>query len=85
MTKPSIPKPSRRFSRRSVIATFVLAWAVIVWPIYLGDADLVRAVIDPMVLLIAAVLGIYTGVGHMDLRVLAQRGSAPPPPTEPTE
>lgn len=60
-------KPRRRFSRATVIWTLVPSWLAIAWALWQGVA-MAQIVLPSMVMLIASVIGVYQGVGHLDLR-----------------
>jgi hypothetical protein len=66
------PKPSRRFSKRLVLAFSAAAWACIGWSIHAG-AETAAVVVPSMSMLLAAIIGIYAGVGHADLRAILTR------------
>jgi hypothetical protein len=67
------PRQSRRtFSKRMVLATFVLSWISVYAGIHYGTQDVSVAAIT----LIGAVASVYMGVGHMDFRALI-RSSKP--------
>ena len=66
-----LPKPSRTFSKRLTLATFGLSWVTLFASMALGK-EIAAIVVPAMVMLIASAVGIYQGVGHMDLRAIAQ-------------
>jgi peptidoglycan/LPS O-acetylase OafA/YrhL len=75
-------KPTYTLTRRAFWASFVMAWGVIVACIAAmlsGNEQAVpmaTALATPMVMLIAALLGIHRAFGSMDMKTMA---SAPPP------
>lgn len=69
-------KPSRGFSRRTVIGTLVPAWVAIGWSVWHSVA-MAQVVVPLMVVLIASVIGVYQGVGHFDLRSQLSAGARP--------
>ncbi|MBB4016717.1 hypothetical protein GGR16_001723 [Chelatococcus caeni] len=72
-------KPKRHFTRGLTIGTLVPAWTCIAWAMWLGDR-MAEAVVPPMMMLIAATLGVYQGVGHLDLRGQLGAGRRGRPP-----
>lgn len=67
------PKPSRTYSKRSTAISIALAWAAVFAAMWQGPA-MAAIVVIPMLGLIAALLGVYQAVGHLDLRALAALG-----------
>lgn len=62
-----IPKSSRTFSKRMVIVNCVLAWAAIFLSIFYAQAAYVAVA---GMTLIAALGGVYMGVGNRDLAMM---------------
>lgn len=65
-----LPKPARSYTRRMTVANVMLAWGAIIYAMWIG-ADMASAVVPMMVILVASLLGIYQGIGHFDLRAMA--------------
>lgn len=79
MTELELVKPTRSFSRLTVVGTLVPAWIAIGWSIHSG-VGMAQAVVPLMVVLIASVIGVYQGIGHFDLRSQLAAGARPPAP-----
>jgi|GEM_PF-6239626 len=73
-----LPKSSRTFSRFSVIANCVAAWAVIFFAVMRGEGT--AAIVVPAAMtLIAWLIGGYMGVGAVDFRTATSAATARPP------
>lgn len=55
----------RRFTKRLLIANTAAAWLAIGLSIWLGAAE---TVVPAMTFMIASLIGVYTGTGHLDYR-----------------
>lgn len=66
-----IPKSSRRFTKRFVIANLVLGWGLIFYSIYYQQAQFV---VREALSLIGVIFAFYTGIGHMDYRKALDSG-----------
>jgi cytochrome P450 len=83
MTDALPPKASRNYSKRSTALNVIAAWIAIAASMWAGRE--MAAIIAPlMVMLIAALLGVYQTIGHFDLRALAALSGRPTPPPQPS-
>lgn len=62
-------KPLRTFTKRMIIANNVMAWIGIFLSMYRGEG-VSNIAIPALAMLLVALCGVYSGVGHLDLRAI---------------
>lgn len=63
-------KPSRGFTKQTTTANLAAAWLAIAASIWVGQ-EMATLIVPIMVMLILSLMGVYQGVGHLDLRAMA--------------
>ena len=63
-------KPSRGFTKQMTAGNLAAAWLAIAASIWVGQ-EMATLIVPIMVMLILSLMGVYQGVGHLDLRAMS--------------